>query len=168
MIAEEYQKKNLYVFMCANQNGTTFSEQLMEAGVQIGWNTRLVPFGPDISAAVFALGFANRAAMAFGGIKPGDYKKMLLYNKDRIFAFVNALGDVGAEWAANAAGCVNWGFPTIADTDIPEILPTGICTYEHVVANVAHREMPQRSIEIRGLKVTVSQYRYPPGLRSGL
>lgn len=160
-IAEEYQKKNLYVFMCANQNGTTFSEQLLDAGVQIGWNTRLVPFGPDISAAVFALGFANRAAMAFGGIKPGDYKKMLLYNKDRIFAFVNALGDVGAEWAANAAGCVNWGFPTIADTDIPEILPTGVCTYEHVVANVPHREMPQRSIEIRGLKVTVSNVAIP-------
>jgi acetyl-CoA synthase len=160
-IAEEYQKKNLYVFMCANQNGTTFSEQLLEAGVQIGWNTRLVPFGPDISAAVFALGFANRAAMAFGGIKPGDYKKMLMYNKDRIFAFVNALGDVGAEWAANAAGCVNWGFPTIADTDIPEILPTGVCTYEHVVANVGHREMPQRSIEIRGLKVTVSSIDIP-------
>ncbi len=160
-IAEEYQKKNLYVFMVANQNGTTFSEQLLEAGVQIGWNTRLVPFGPDISAAVFALGFANRAAMAFGGIKPGDYKKMLMYNKDRIFAFVNALGDVGAEWAANAAGCVNWGFPTIADTDIPEILPTGVCTYEHVVANVGHREMPQRSIEIRGLKVTVSSIDIP-------
>jgi acetyl-CoA synthase len=160
-IAEEYQKKNLYVFMCANQSGTTFSEQLLEAGVQIGWNTRLVPFGPDISAAVFALGFANRAAMAFGGIKPGDYKKVLLYNKDRIFAFVNALGEVNAEWAANAAGCVNWGFPTIADTDIPEILPTGVCTYEHVVANVPHREMPQKSIEIRGLKVTVSTIDIP-------
>ncbi|MBI5604526.1 MAG: CO dehydrogenase/CO-methylating acetyl-CoA synthase complex subunit beta [Deltaproteobacteria bacterium] len=160
-IAEEYQKKNLYVFMCANQSGTTFSEQLLEAGVQIGWNTRLVPFGPDISAAVFALGFANRAAMAFGGIKPGDYKKMLHYNKDRIFAFVNALGDVNAEWAANAAGCVNWGFPTIADTDIPEILPTGVCTYEHVVANVNHRDMPQKSIEIRGLKVTVANVAIP-------
>ncbi len=160
-IAEDYQKKNLYVFMCANQNGTTFSQQLIEAGVQIGWNTRLVPFGPDISAAVFALGFANRAAMAFGGIEPGDFKKVLLYNKNRIFAFVNALGDVNAEWAANAAGCVNWGFPTIADTDIPEILPYGVCTYEHVVANVPHSEITQKSIEIRGLKVTVSKVDIP-------
>ncbi len=160
-IAEEYQKKNLYVFMAGNQNGTTFSEQLLEAGVQIGWNTRLVPFGPDISAAVFALGFANRAAMAFGGVQPGDAKKMLLYNKDRIFAFVNALGDVGAEWAANAAGCVNWGFPTIADTDIPEILPTGVCTYEHVVANVPHDQMVQRSVEVRGLKVTMADVPVP-------
>ncbi len=160
-IAEEYQRRNLYVFMCANRAGTTFSEQLLEAGVQIGWNTRLVPYGPDISAAVFALGFANRAAMAFGGVEPGDYKKMLHYNKDRIFAFVNALGEVNAEWAANAAGCVNWGFPTIADTDIPEILPTGVCTYEHVVANVPHEEMVNKSVEIRGLKVTITKVNVP-------
>ena len=161
MIVEEYQKRSLYIFCAANQNGTTLSEQLLEAGVQIGWNTRIVPFGPDISSAIFALGFANRAAMAFGGVQPGDYKKNLLYNKNRIFAFVNALGDVNAEWAAAAAGCVNWGFPTLADTDIPEILPTGICTYEHVVANVAHAEMVQKSVEVRGLKVTVSAIDIP-------
>jgi len=161
MIAEEYQKRNLYVFMCANQAGTTFAEQLVQAGVQVGWNTRLVPFGPDISAAVFALGFANRAAMAFGGIKPGDYRRILLYNKDRIFAFVNALGEVNAEWAANAAGAINWGFPTIADTDIPEILPTGVCTYEHVVANVPHSEIVQKSVEVRGLKTTITKVDIP-------
>jgi len=160
-IAEEYQLKSIYVFMAANQNGTTFAEQLIEAGVQIGWNTRLVPFGPDISAAVFAVGFANRAAMSFGGVQPGDYKKLLAYQKDRIFAFVNALGDVNAEWAANAAGAINWGFPTIADTDIPEILPTGVCTYEHIVANVPYDEMTQKSIEVRGLKVTIADIDIP-------
>jgi len=160
-IAEEYQLKSIYVFMAANQNGTTFSEQLIEEGVQIGWNTRLVSFGPDISAAVFALGFANRAGMSFGGIQPGDYKKMLAYQKDRIFAFVNALGDVNAEWAANAAGAINWGFPTIADTDIPEILPTGICTYEHIVSQVPHDEITQKSIEVRGLKVTIADIDIP-------
>ncbi len=160
-IAEEYQLKSIYVFMAANQNGTTFAQQLIDEGVQIGWNTRLVSFGPDISAAVFAVGFANRAGMSFGGIQPGDYKKMLAYQKDRIFAFVNALGDVNAEWAANAAGAINWGFPTIADTDIPEILPTGICTYEHIVSNVPHDELTQKSIEVRGLKVTISEIDIP-------
>jgi acetyl-CoA synthase len=160
-IVEEYQRRSLYIFCAANQNGTTVIEQLIQAGVQVGWNTRIVPFGPDISSAIFALGFANRAAMAFGGIKPGDYKSMLMYNKNRIFAFVNALGDVNAEWAAAAAGCVNWGFPTLADTDIPEILPTGICTYEHVVANVAHDQMVQKSVEIRGLKTAVSTIDIP-------
>ena len=161
LIVEEYQRRSLYIFCAANQNGTTVIDQLRELDVQVGWNTRIVPFGPDISSAIFALGFANRAAMAFGGVQPGDYKKILHYNKDRIFAFVNALGDVNAEWAAAAAGCVNWGFPTIADTDIPEILPTGICTYEHVVANVTHEEMVQKSVEVRGLKTTVSKIEIP-------
>jgi acetyl-CoA synthase len=160
-IVEDYQKKSLYIFCAAHHNGTTLIEQCLEAGMQVGWNTRIVPFGPDISSAVFALGFANRAAMAFGGVQPGDYKKMLMYNKERIFAFVNAFCDVGTEWAVAAAGCVNWGFPTLADTDIPEILPTGICTYEHVVANVPHDEICQKSVEVRGLKVSVSEIKIP-------
>ena len=160
-IIEEYQKRSIYVFLAAGHNGTSVAEQLVEAGVQVGWNTKIVPFGPDISSAIFALGFANRAAMAFGGVQPGDYKKMLLYNKNRIFAFVNAFGDVGTEWGAAAAGCVNWGFPTLADTDIPEILPTGVCTYEHVIANVPHEEIVQKSVETRGLKVTVSDIEIP-------
>jgi len=161
MIVEDYQKKSLYIFCAANHNGKTVIEQCLEAGMQIGWNTRIVPFGPDISSAVFALGFANRAAMAFGGVEPGDYRRMLMYNKNRIFAFVNALGDVGTEWAVAAAGCVNWGFPTLADTDIPEILPTGICTYEHVVANVPHDEICQKSVEVRGLKINITEIDIP-------
>ena len=160
-IVEDYQKRNLYIFCAAQHRGISIIDQLLEADVQVGWNTRIVPFGPDISSAVFALGFANRAAMAFGGLQPGDYKRILKYNKDRIFAFVNALGDIGTEWGVAAAGCVNWGFPTLADTDIPEILPTGICTYEHVVANVPHDELVQRSVEVRGLKVTVSDIDIP-------
>ena len=40
-----------------------------EAGVQLGWETRLVPFGKEISAAIYALGFANRVALSFGGVQ---------------------------------------------------------------------------------------------------
>ncbi|PIU51081.1 CO dehydrogenase/CO-methylating acetyl-CoA synthase complex subunit beta [Candidatus Desantisbacteria bacterium CG07_land_8_20_14_0_80_39_15] len=160
-IAQELQEKNLYVFMCAEHNGKKFSQQLVEAKVQIGWPTRLVSFGPDISAAVFAIGFATRAAMSFGGIKPGEYRKILIYNKDRIFAFVMALGYVNEEWYANAAGAINWGFPTIADTAIPQVLPTGICTYEHVVSNVPHDQIVAKSIEVRGLKVTTAEVPVP-------
>jgi acetyl-CoA synthase len=160
-IAIELQEKNLYVFMCAEHGGKRFSEQLVEAGVQIGWPTRLVSYGPDISAAVFAMGFACRVAMAFGGIKPGDFRKNLNYNKDRTFAFVMPMGFVSDEWYANAAGAINWGFPTIADTPIPEVLPTGICTYEHVVSNIPHDQIVQKAVEVRGLKVTVASVPIP-------
>ena len=160
-IAQELQQKNLYVFMASEYNGKKFSEQLVEAGVQIGWPTRLVSFGPDISAAVFAMGFATRAAMSFGGIEPGDYRRILIYNKDRVFAFVLPMGYVTDEWYANAAGAINWGFPTIADTPIPEALPTGICTYEHVVSNIPHDQLVAKAVEVRGLKVTVAEVPVP-------
>lgn len=160
-IAEELQKKNLYVFMAGSHNGETFSEQLVKAGVQIGWGTRLVSFGPDTSATVFPIGFATRAAISFGGVEPGDYRKILIYNKDRVFAFAMTMGDVTDEWYANGAGAINWGFPVIADTPIPEILPTGVCTYEHVVSNIPHDEIVAKSIEVRGLKVTVTEIPIP-------
>ena len=160
-IARELQENNLYVFMCSESGGKRFAEQLAEEGVQMGWETRLVPFGQEISAACFALGFAARAALSFGGVQPGDFRRMLLYNKYRVFAFVLALGPVTEEKYATAAGAINYGFPTIADTDIPTILPTGVCLYEHVVPNVEHDEMVSRAIHIRGLKVVPSSVDIP-------
>jgi acetyl-CoA synthase len=160
-IAQELQQKNLYVFMSAGYNGQRFSQQLLDAGIQIGWPTRLVSFGPDVSSTVFAMGFATRAALSFGGIQPGDFRKILIYNKDRIFAFALPMGFVSDEWYATAAGAINFGFPVIADTPIPEILPTGITTYEHVVSNIPHDKLVARAVEVRGLKVNVASIPVP-------
>ena len=160
-IARELQEKNLYVFMAGNTGGLSFAEQLAEGGVEMGWETRLVPFGKEISAAVYALGFANRVALSFGGVKPGDYARNLRYNKNRIFAFVMALGEVTEEKYAAAAGAINYGFPTIADTPIPQILPTGICTYEHVVSSVPIDRIVEKSLEVRGCKIKVAKVPIP-------
>ena len=160
-IARELQEKNLYVFMAGHSHGTSFSEQLAEAGVEMGWETRLVPYGKEISAAVYALGFANRVALSFGGVKPGDFARNLKYNKNRTFAFVMALGEVTEEKYAAAAGAINYGFPTIADTDIPQILPTGICTYEHVVSNVPIDHIVEKCLEVRGCKIKVAKVPIP-------
>jgi acetyl-CoA synthase len=160
-IARELQQRNLYVFMSGENNGKRFAEQLVEAHTQIGWPTRLASFGPDVSSTVFALGFATRAALSFGGIQPGNYQDILNYNKERIFAFVLALGTVTEEWAANALGAVNFGFPIITDAAIPEILPSGICTYEHVVSNVPHDKLVARAVEVRGLKVNIASVPVP-------
>jgi acetyl-CoA synthase len=160
-IARELQGKNIYVFMGGSLDGKQFAEQLAEEGVQLGWETRLVPFGRDVSALIYALGFANRAALSFGGVKPGDYRANLKYNKDRIFAFVLALGEVDEEKYAVAAGAINYGFPVIADTPIPQILPTGVCTYEHVVSSVPYEAMVEKALEVRGCKVKVTHIPIP-------
>jgi acetyl-CoA synthase len=160
-IARKLQERWLYVFMSAHNNGTTFAEQLVEGGVQLGWETRLVPFGREITSAIYALGFASRAALSFGGVQAGDFRRNLLYNKNRIFAFVMPLGKVSDEWYATAAGAINYGFPVIADSDIPQILPTGVCTYEHVVSNVPHDRIVEKAIEVRGLKIKIAQIPIP-------
>jgi acetyl-CoA synthase len=72
-----------------------------------------------------------------------------------------ALGEVTDEWYATAAGAINYGFPVIADTDIPEILPTGICTYEHVVSRIPHDKIVEKAVEVRGLKVKISKIPIP-------
>ncbi|MBN2036569.1 MAG: CO dehydrogenase/CO-methylating acetyl-CoA synthase complex subunit beta [Chitinispirillaceae bacterium] len=160
-LARELQSKNLYVFMAGNVGGVSYAEQLASKGVQLGWETRLVPFGKETSAAVHALGFASRVAMSFGGVKKGDALRNLLYNKNRTFAFVLALGEVDDAKYAAAAGCINYGFPTIADTGIPQILPSGICTYEHVVSNVPLESIVARALDVRGCKIKITEIPIP-------
>jgi len=160
-IARELQQKSIYVFMSGNTKGRAFAEQLVEEGIDLGWETRLVPFGKEIGSTVYSLGFATRAALTFGGVKPGDYRRILLYAKNRIFAFVLALGEVTDEKYANAAGAINFGFPTITDTDIPAILPRGVCTYEHVVPEVPLKEIVSKGIEVRGLKIIITEVPVP-------
>ena len=160
-IARELQEKNLYVFMSAETEGKSLAQQLREEGIQMGWETRLVPFGNDVTATIHALGFATRVALSFGGAQPGDFKRVLRYNKNRVFAFVLALGPVDDEKHAQAAGAINFGFPTIADTDIDQILPTGICTYEHVVSPISHDKIVAKAIEVRGLKLSITKVPIP-------
>ena len=127
----------------------------------MGWDTRLVPFGDDVTSTIHSLGFATRAALSFGGAQPGDFGRILRYNKNRVFAFVLALGPVDDEKHAQAAGAINYGFPTLSETDIGQILPTGICTYEHVVSPVPLDKIVTKAIEVRGLKITITKVPIP-------
>jgi acetyl-CoA synthase len=72
-LARELQEKNILVFMAGSSNGKSMAEQLAEEDVEMGWDTYLVPYGKDVSAAVHALNFAARSAMTFGGGQAGRY-----------------------------------------------------------------------------------------------
>jgi acetyl-CoA synthase len=171
-IVRELQRRNILTFLSGNVNGRSIIHQLTEEGVELGYDTYTVPFGTDTISAIYALGFATRSALTFGGLKAGQARDILLYNSERVFAFVLALGEVDDLKYAAAAGAINFGFPVIADTVIPEILPTGITTYEHVVSmpfaeidgtdDLERAErLVQKCIEIRGVKVQVSDVPVP-------
>jgi acetyl-CoA synthase len=171
-IVRELQKRNILCFLSGNVNGRSIIDQLREEGVELGYDTYTVPFGRDTISAIYALGFAVRSALTFGGLKGGQARDILLYNKARVFAFVLALGEVDDLKYAAAAGAINFGFPVIADTVIPEILPTGVTTYEHVVS-VPFNEIQakddleraerlvQKCIEVRGVKIHMTEVPIP-------
>ena len=171
-IVRELQRRNILCFLSGNVNGRSIIDQLNEEGVELGYDTYTVPFGTDTISAIYALGFAVRSGLTFGGLKGGQAREILLYNKERVFAFVLALGEVDDLKYAAAAGAINFGFPVIADTVIPEILPTGITKYEHVVSMPFNEiegkddleraeRLVQKCIEVRGVKVKVSDVPVP-------
>ncbi len=171
-IVRELQRRNILCFLSGNVNGRSIIHQLMEEGVELGYDTYTVPFGTDTISAIYALGFATRSALTFGGLKMGQAREILLYNRARVFAFVLALGEVDDLKYAAAAGAINYGFPVIADTIIPEILPTGVTTFEHVVSmpfdeidgkddlEKAER-LVQKCIEVRGVKLKLTEVPVP-------
>jgi acetyl-CoA synthase len=173
------QERSILVFMAGHSNGTAIAEQLARQGIEMNWDTFLVPYGKEITSAVHALNFAARSAMTFGGVEPGNLaqaRKILMYNKERVFAFVLALGAdkdvpegqlITDEKYATAAGCINFGFPVIADIGIPEILPTGICTYEHVVSNIPFDDIITRAVEVRGLTIKIEKIPIPVPFGAG-
>ncbi len=171
-IVRELQKRNILCFLSGNVNGRSIIHQLNEEGIELGYDTYTVPFGTDTISAIYALGFATRSALTFGGLKGGQARDILMYNKNRVFAFVLALGEVDDLKYAAAAGAINFGFPVIADTVIPEILPTGVTTYEHVVSMPFDKiegkddleraeRLVQKCIEVRGVKVKVADVPVP-------
>lgn len=161
-IVRELQEKNILTFLSGqakDKNGklTNVTQQLLSRKVELGWDTYIVPLGPDTEHTLYALSWSIRASMIFGGNKPGDYKAHLKYTKDRVFAFALVLGELDEIKWSTGAGAINMGYPAICDTDVPVIHPTGVCTYEHVEKEFDHSKIVQRAFEIRGLKVTVEK-----------
>ena len=178
-LVRSMQERNILVFMAGHTNGKAIAEQLAEESIQMDWDTFLVPYGKDITTAVHALNFAARSAMTFGGVEAGGLKQaraILEYNLHRVKAFVLALGAdsdvpedqvIADEKYATAAGAINFGFPVLSDVDIPEILPTGICLYEHVVANVPLGDIISRAAEIRDLTIKIEKVPIPVPFGAG-
>ncbi|MDO8602646.1 MAG: acetyl-CoA decarbonylase/synthase complex subunit alpha/beta [Candidatus Omnitrophota bacterium] len=160
-IVRELQKRSIMTFVGSSVNGKSIIDQLIEEKVEMGWDTYIIPYGRDTLSAIYPLNWAIRGALTFGGHKKGEALKCLKYCQNRVFAFGMVLGELDDIKYATGAGAINMGFPIIADTNIPEIRPSGICTYEHVVKELDHKRIVPRSIEVRGLKIKVTEIDIP-------
>ncbi len=160
-IVRRLQERNILIFAGSSVNGRSIIDQLREEDVQMGWDNYIVPYGRDTLSAIYPLNWAIRSALTFGGLKAGQAKRCLLYTKERVFAFGLVLGELDDLKYATGAGAINMGFPVIADTEIPQIKPSGITTYEALVSELDYKKIVPRAIEVRGLKVTVTQIPIP-------
>ncbi len=59
-IVRELQRRNILIFLSGNVNGRSIIHQLQEEGVEMGYDTYIVPFGTDTISAIYALGLAAR------------------------------------------------------------------------------------------------------------
>lgn len=165
-IVRELQKRNILTFLIGNHEGRTVRDQLLEENVitddpHAGWDIYIVPLGPDTESIIYALNWAIRGALTFGGHGKGDWKACLDYTRARIFAFGVGLDTIDDLKYASGAGAINMGFPVICDTEIPEIRPTGVCTYEELVRELDHDRIVPTAIEVRGVKVKVTELDVP-------
>jgi acetyl-CoA synthase len=88
-IVRELQRRNILCFLSGNVNGRSIIHQLMEEGVELGYDTYTVPFGTDTISAIYALG--SLPARLTCGSKGQARKSRCMA---RVFAFVLALGEV--------------------------------------------------------------------------
>jgi acetyl-CoA synthase len=162
-IIRELQEKNILTFLSGQVNGNSVTKQLLRKGVELGWDTRIVPVGPDTEHTIYPLDWSVRASLIYGGKKPGDFKGHLKYTKDRVFAFAMVLGELDDIKWTTGAGAINMGYPAVCDTDVPVIHPSGVCLYEEVDRELDHGKIVQKVIEVRGLKITVEKPPIPVG-----
>ena len=156
-----FQQRNILSFLLDDTNGKTMRQQLEEEDVELGWDTYIVPLGPDLASGIYALNWAMRGALTFGGMKRGEFVKCLEYQRDRVFAFGLVFGEVTDRRYAVGAGAINMGFCVIADTDIPEIRPTGVTLFEALVQETDHSKLVSTCIQTRGVKVKIEEVPIP-------
>jgi len=171
-IVRTLQSMGLLTLLCGNVNGRSIAEQLLQEGIELGYQTLVVPLGSDTASAVYALGYASRLAFSFGGIAGGDVKQLLNWTRQRAPVFVLALGEIDNLKCAAAAGALTYGFPLIADSAIPGITPLSTAEGQQIVS-MPFNDIPgadddekavflvQQSIKVRGIKTKVSKLSLP-------
>jgi len=170
-VVRELQQRSILTFLCANRDGKTMREQMVEGGIlkedapmQECWDLYVVPVGPDTLDGIYVLNWSIRSALTFGGHKRGESRKCLDYTKKRINAFGITFGDIPDDWYATGAGAILMGYPIISDTDTtPEVRPTGVTIREAIVVETDPDKIVPTCIDTRAVKVKIEKIDIPVG-----
>jgi acetyl-CoA synthase len=170
-VVRDLQERSILVFLCANRDGKTMRQQMVEGGVfkdnaplEECWDLYVVPVGPDTLDAIYVLNWSIRSALTFGGHKRGEARKCLDYTKRRIHAFGITFGEIPDDWYATGAGAILMGYPVISDSaTTPEIRPTGVTVREEIVVEENYQNLVPTCIDTRAVKVKIEKIDIPVG-----
>jgi acetyl-CoA synthase len=161
-LIRDAQKRNLVSLLVGNTKGQNMKDQLAQEKVEVGLDTYIVPLGGDIVSAIFAVNFAIRAALSFGGIKKGEWEKCMDYCRKRLSVFCVALGYVDEITCAAGLGALALGIPIITnDKNVPEVGKIPVTLYEALVVEDKVEKIIARGIEVKGIKIKVSDIDIP-------
>ncbi len=160
-IIREFQEKNIVCLLVGNKDEKNIRDQLVEENVELGLDNYIVPLGSQELSSIFAVNFAIRAALTFGGCKGGQWKEVLSYTQNRVPAFVLVLGKLDEVIATTGVGVLNLGFPIITDMDVPQVGKIETTKYEALLTEKDYDKIVSRCIETRGIKIKVAHVPIP-------
>ena len=150
-VVKDYQSKGILTFLVGD-----LIEQVIDGGVKVGLEFRVVPLGHDVTAVTHVVTVAIRAALIFGNAQPGDLAGLLKYTKERVPAFINTFGALNEVIVSAGAGAIALGFPVVVDVDLAENQVPGA-----LESMTDHAMTVKKSLELRNIKIKVKEIPIP-------
>ena len=148
-----FQSRGIVSLLAGSRREETLKDQLVRRGIALGLENYIVPLGDDYLSAVYAVNFAARAPLTFGGQKPGQWEGILEYMRNRVPAFVLVLGYMDDVLVSTGLGALAFGFPVVTDVEVPSIGKIDTTLYEALVSEKDYDKLVSRCILARGIKV---------------
>ena len=160
-LIRNFQSKSIVSLLAGNINGLTFKQQLENKGVELGLENYIVSLGEDYLSAIYAVNFAARAPLIYGGNKPGQWQGVADYIRNRVPAFVLLLSHVDEILVATGLGALAFGLPIITDLELPQLPKIDTTLFEALVTEKDYQKLPSKCILTRGIKVKMSEVAVP-------
>ncbi len=160
-LIRDFQSKSIVSILVGNVNGKTLKQQLEEKNIELGLDNYVVALGEDYLSSIYAVNWAIRAPMIYGGLKSGQWQDILKYLQQKVPAFVLLLSHVDEVIVATGLGVLSMGFPIITDLEVPQLGKIDTTLYEALVTEKDYKKIVAKCIETRGLKVKVSNIDVP-------
>ena len=160
-LIRNFQSKGIVSLLAGNIGANTFRKQIENQGIELGLENYIVALGDDYLSAIYAVNFAVRAPLIYGGNKPGQWEGVSDYIRNRVPAFVLLLSHVDEVLVATGLGALAFGLPIITDLEVPQIGKIDTTLFEALVSEKDYQKLPSKCVLARGIKIKMAEVAVP-------